>query len=150
MQNYKSTGLLRALGLTSKFISLYIHDRFIEEGIELTRPQFVLLKVLSEEDGQCQNDLAFITERDKTSMARLVSSMEKKGLVARKNDKHDLRKKNIFLSKAGKDILVQACPIMEEIENTLSIGIDPKDVQVTLSTINKIQEKVFDTNRVKL
>lgn len=150
MQKYRSTGLLRELGLTAKYIGLFVHDRFLAEGIELTRPQFVLLKVLSEEDGQCQNDLAFITERDKTSMTRLVSSMEKKGLVSRKSDKADLRKKVIHLSEEGHKLLERALPIMTEIEHNLSTDLDPEDLQTTISTINKIQTKVLNTNGVKL
>ncbi len=150
MDNNKSPGLLRALGLTSKFIGLHIQDKFIEEGIELTRPQFVLLRVLSEQGEQCQNDLAFITERDKTSMARLVTSLEKKGLVIRTTDKHDLRKKIIFLSEDGRNMLSKAWPIMKEVERSLINDIDPKDIQITLATIKKIQQKVFITNGVKL
>lgn len=150
MQEYKSTGLLRELGLAAKYIGLYIHDRFLTEGIELTRPQFVLLKVLSEENGQCQNELAFITDRDKTSMTRLVSSMEKKGLVRRKVDKNDLRKKAIYLTSDGHKLLARAMPIMAEIEHSLSIDLDPQDLQTTVTTINKIQTKVLTTNGVKL
>jgi DNA-binding MarR family transcriptional regulator len=150
MKKQRSTGLLRALRLTAKTLSFHIHERFLAEGIELTRPQFVLLKVLYDEDGRSQNDLAFITERDKTSMARLVTSMEKKGLVVRKTDKHDLRKKMIYLTTDGRQLLNKAWPIMEEIEYNLSIDLKPEDVQTTLSTIKKIQAKVLSTNGVKL
>lgn len=150
MPENKPTGLLRELGLTAKHLGLYIHDKFLAEGIELTRPQFVLLKVLSEQDGQCQNELAFITDRDKTSMTRLVSSMEKKGMVERKPDNKDLRKKVIFLTSAGHRMLAKALPIMVEIEFNLSIDLDPQDLQTTISTINKIQTKVLNTNGVKL
>lgn len=150
MKNYRSTGLLKALKLTSKYLSLYIHEKFLAAGIELTRPQFVLLKVLSEEDGRSQNDLAFITERDKTSMARLVTAMENKGLVIRKTDKHDLRKKMIYLTEEGRKVLNKAWPIMEEVEYNLSIDLAPEDVQTTLSTLNKIQAKVLSTNGVEL
>ena len=149
MSKHRSTGLLRTLGLTAKFLSFHIHDRFLAEGIELTRPQFVLLKVLSDDDGRSQNDLAFITERDKTSMTRLVTSLENKGLVSRKTDKHDLRKKMIFLTEDGRKILNKAWPIMEEIEFNLSVDLNPEDVQTTLSTIKKIQVKVLNTNGVK-
>ena len=150
MKKGKGTGIFKALGMSSKLIGIHVHDRFLEAGIQLTRPQYVLLKVLSDEDGRCQNDLAFLTERDKTSMARLVTSLEKKGFVSRRTDKFDHRKNRIFLTKAGHNILGIAEPVMAEIEYNLTIDLDPKDIQTTLSTISKIQSKVFGTASVQL
>ena len=150
MVKYRSTGLLKVLGLTTKYIGFHIHERFLTEGIELTRPQFVILKVLSEKDGRCQNELAIITERDKTSMARLVTAMENKCLVTRKTDKDDLRKKKIYLTQEGKKTLNKAWPIMEDIEYNLILDLNPEDVQTTVTTIKKIQAKVLSTNSVEL
>ena len=46
-----------------------------------------------------QHDLAFLTDRDKTSLTRLLSTMEKKNLVARITSSEDKRV-NLFIASA--------------------------------------------------
>ena len=79
-----------------------------ENGIELTKVQLILLKKLNEMDGQPQNNLAFLTNRDKASLARLITTMEKKNLVARIPSKSDHRINNIYITKHGLCILKKA------------------------------------------
>lgn len=70
--------ILPWMGKTSKAIDYFLDDKLKEGGIELTKVQLVLLKKLREMDGQPQNNLAFLTNRDKASLARLITTMEKK------------------------------------------------------------------------
>lgn len=149
MKDGRTTGFMKQLGITSKVLGLYIHDKFHESGIDLSRQQFVLLKILSLDGSRCQNDLAFITERDKTSMTRLVSVLEKKGLVKRILDKKDMRKKIISLTIEGEKTLELACPIMEEIEHKVTKDLTPNELQSLLNILNTIQTKVLDTDGVE-
>jgi DNA-binding MarR family transcriptional regulator len=84
------------LGKTTKMIDNYIQDMFHELNISLTKTQWVLLKKLHEKDGVPQQELAFLTGRDKTSLTRLVNTMEKKGVLARIPSKTDKRSNHIF------------------------------------------------------
>lgn len=149
MTEGRSTGFMKQLGITSKVLGLHIHDKFLEYGIDLSRQQFVLLKILSVDGSRCQNDLAFITERDKTSMTRLVSVLEKKGLVNRIQDKNDMRKRIISLTKEGAKTLELACPIMEDIEYKVTKDLEPSELQSFLKILVKIQTKVLDTESVE-
>ena len=136
-------GIFRSIGLTSKHLGVYINDKLSSHGVDLTRNQYVLLKVLLEKEGSTQNDLAFLTERDKTSMARLVSSMENKGLLKKVTGKQDRRKRRIYLTSEGKALLKLAIPLMKELEIELTKDLDALEIQTTINVLNSVQAKVM-------
>ena len=66
------------IGKTFKMMNIFISDVFQQNNIKVTKEQWIALKVLHEDsDGIIQNDLAFITNRNKASLTRLVNVMEK-------------------------------------------------------------------------
>ncbi|MCK5677150.1 MAG: MarR family transcriptional regulator, partial [Flavobacteriaceae bacterium] len=71
--------LLPSLGKTAKLSGFYFMDVLHENNIDLSKEQWLVLKMLHDVDGQVQNDLAFITDRSKTSLTRLINTIEKKG-----------------------------------------------------------------------
>ena len=72
--------LIPWVGKTAKFMDYYIRDNMKSHGINISKEQFIVIKHLDEKDGRKQNDLAFITNRSKTSLTRLIHTMEKKGM----------------------------------------------------------------------
>ncbi|WDF69503.1 MarR family transcriptional regulator [Sphingobacterium oryzagri] len=79
-----------------------------EEGINITAEQWSLLYYLWIEEGRTQQELAYLTFRDKPSVSRLINNLEKIKLVMRVNDKEDKRSNLIFLTKQGRQ-LREAC-----------------------------------------
>src|SRR5690606_7499768 len=66
--------------------------------------QWTLLYYLWIEEGRTQQELAFLTFRDKPSISRLINNLEKLKLVMRVNDKEDKRSNLIFLTKQGRQL----------------------------------------------
>jgi DNA-binding MarR family transcriptional regulator len=130
--------MLPWMGKTAKAIDYFLADRLKENGIELTKVQLVLLKKLWEMDGQPQNNLAFLTNRDKASLARLITTMEKKNLVARIPSKSDHRINHIYITKHGLEILKKAAPVMIEAIEQIQRDIHEKDIKVVIETMKKI------------
>ncbi len=130
--------MLPWLGKASKAIDYFLADKLKENGIELTKVQLVLLKKLWDMDGQPQNNLAFLTNRDKASLARLITTMEKKNLVARIPSKSDHRINHIYITKHGMDILKKAAPIMIEAIDQIQKDISKKDIEKVIETMKKI------------
>ncbi len=81
--------ILPWMGKTSKMMGIYFKEKLKQHHIDLTREQWILLKKLNDGDGQAQNDLAIITERNKASLTRLINTMERKNYVARIPDTKD-------------------------------------------------------------
>jgi DNA-binding MarR family transcriptional regulator len=130
------------LGKTSKMIGCLINEVLITNNIDLTREQWVILIKLHQKGGLAQNQLAFITERDKTSLTRLINTMERKGLVIRKKAETDKRVKLVFMTKMGKTVLTNAMPIMQSIIQNLQKGLDQKEIESAILILQKVQKNL--------
>lgn len=131
------------LGKTMKMIDNHIQDVFYEMNINLTKIQWVLLKKLNEKNGVPQQELAFLTGRDKTSLTRLINTMEKKSLVARIPSKSDRRINHIHLTKKGEQLFKETLPVMENFAKSLQENISDKEITDTINVIKKVQENLI-------
>ncbi len=119
-------------------MSFCIGDQFIENNIKLTKEQWLLLKKLHERNGQIQNDLAYITDRSKTSLTRLISTMEKNGLVYRVGCEADRRINHVYYTEKGKTIFEQAEPVFLEVIEQLTENLSQEQIELTLDTLKQI------------
>ncbi len=131
------------LGKTTKMIDNHIQDIFHEQNIKLTKTQWILLKKLDEKDGVPQQELAFLTGRDKTSLTRLIHTMEKKSLVARIPSKSDKRINHVFLTKKGELLFKETLPIIEGFAQSLQENISEEEIKLTIEVIKKVQENLI-------
>ncbi len=133
------------LGKTVKIIEYHLHERFKDNGVDLTKEQMVVLKKLHEQDGLSQNELAFLVLRNKSSLTRLLSKMEKKGYIKRKQSKEDKRINNVFLTGSGKEIFNKSKPLIKDLIETMEQNISNSEKQQIIKTLKKIQTN-FDSN----
>jgi len=131
------------LGKTMKMIDNHIQDVFYEENIDLTKTQWVILKMLKTKDGVPQQELAFIAGRDKTSLTRLINTMERKSLVARIPSKKDKRINLVYLTKSGNSIFEKTLPIMKKFANGLQDNISEEEIKIAISVIKKVQQNLI-------
>ncbi|WP_108867417.1 MarR family winged helix-turn-helix transcriptional regulator [Aquimarina aquimarini] len=121
-----------------------VQKAFRENGLDLSKEQWSVLKRLHVNDGQPQNDLAFITHRDKTSMTRLVNTMESKNLVIRKSDENDNRINRIFLTDYAKEVIQKVQPIMYDLIPAVQESLDEKEIKVLVTALQKIKTKIAE------
>lgn len=134
--------LMPHIGRTAKYAGYYFIDTLLEHGIDLSKEQWLVLKKLHEKDGQVQNNLAFLTNRSKTSLTRLINTMEKKGYVNRKNCEEDKRINHVYLSQKGRKIYDRSLPLLRIIISSLEEGIKPKDLEITIKVLTKVQKNI--------
>ena len=134
--------ILSWMGRAKKVLDYYISDQLKENGCELTKVQWIMLKKLKEVDGQPQHNLAFLTNRDKASLARLINTMEKKNLVARIPSKSDHRINHVYLTKYGDDMLKKAAPVMQDVINHIQNGISQEEIETVIKTMKKIIQNI--------
>lgn len=130
------------IGKTAKMMAIFIGDRLKRNGMDLSLQQMIILKILHEEDGRPQQDLAIVTERHKASLTRLISTLEKKQLVTRVPDQVDKRINRVYLTKEGKEQLQSTFPVMQELMMEMQQGLDKTDLQTTIQTLQKIQSNL--------
>lgn len=134
--------LLPWLGRTMKALDYYLIDKFESKGIPLTKAQMITLRVLSRQDGIAQNNLAFITNRDKTSLTRLIDTMEKKQLVSRSHSPNDRRVKQVFITEKGKNVVESAVPALHEIMKDVQAGLSQEEIDTTIMVLKKISKNI--------
>ncbi|WP_196888840.1 MarR family winged helix-turn-helix transcriptional regulator [Aureivirga sp. CE67] len=137
------------VGKTGKLLGCFINERFQAQEIPLTREQWVLLIKLSDFEGVPQHDLAFITERDKTSLTRLIQTMEKKGFVKRKPDPKDRRVNLVFMTEKGNEVYQKSLPVMETVIDLLQKNISEEEIVTTIKTLQKLQTNIREFNQIK-
>jgi len=120
----------------------YIGDYMKSHGINLTKEQFIVLKYLNEKDGRKQNDLAFITNRSKTALTRLIHTMEKKGYVSRSVSEKDMRINHIYLTSLGREIWKKSYPFFLQIVEELQKGISKEDLLNAQNVMRQIQNNI--------
>ncbi|SNR33693.1 MarR family winged helix-turn-helix transcriptional regulator [Lutibacter flavus] len=131
------------LGKTSKMLNMYILDVFNKNNIQLTKQQWVVLKILHEDtNGIIQNDLACITERNKASLTRLINVMEKNNLVTRIPFKADSRKNVIQITKKGDELFLKTKPLLLNSLDIIQCGITENEMKDLISILAKIQNNL--------
>ena len=139
--------LLPWLGRAMKSFDFHLADELAHAGITLSKHQIILLHILSLKDGIPQNDLAFITDRDKTSLTRLISIMERKALVRRKTCESDKRVNNIFITQKGIEEVRMAFPLIINEIDKIQQKINAKEIKTTIKVLKQI---IIFTDRKEL
>ena len=127
------------LGKTVKIIDFFAQEAFNDACLDLTKEQMIVLKKLSFKDGLNQNELAFLTLRNKSSLTRLLSKMETKEYITRKQDTSDKRIKRVFITQKGKDIFLKTRPLISEFIKRIEQNISAEEKQEMIKTLKKIQ-----------
>lgn len=131
--------LLPWLGRTMKLVDNYISNHLSDHDIDLTKVQMVLLIRLYYNDGQPQNDLAILTNRDKASLTRLLDTMERKGLVVRVPSRDDKRIKLVHITKKGIELYESARPLVKEMIAEVQKGMSSEDINFMIETLKQVQ-----------
>ena len=122
-----------------KLVDYHMNESFTNAGLDLTKEQMVVLKKLDGHDGLNQNELAFLTYRDKSSLARLLSKMQSKGYILRSQNLEDKRENLVFLTDKGKKVYDKTRPVIKELIDKMEriISIQEKDQMIAL--LQKVQ-----------
>ena len=137
------------LGKTVKILEYYLHEKFKEHNLDLTKEQMVVLKKLHDKDGLSQNELAFLTLRNKSSLTRLLSKMEKKCYIIRKQSKEDKRINKVYLTNLGRDVFKRTKPAIKAMISASEQNISVSEKKQIIKTLKKIQTN-FDSNSESL
>ncbi len=127
------------LGKTIKIVDYHLQESLNQKNLDLSKEQMIVLKKLHDQDGLNQNDLAFLTLRNKSSLTRLLSKMERKKYIIRKQHKEDKRINNIFITALGREMFIKTRPIIKNIIDTMERGISEDEKQNIINILKKIQ-----------
>ncbi len=131
------------LGKTIKIVDYYLQESLSQNGLDLTKEQMIVLKKLHDQDGLNQNELAFLTFRNKSSLTRLLSKMENKKYIIRNQCKKDKRINKVYITGLGRDIFQKSRPTIKHMMDTVEHNISAKEKEQIINILKKIQSN-FD------
>ena len=109
---------------------------------KLTIDQFGLLYAISQnEHDVIQQDMADLMMKDKSSILRMIDSLEEKELVRRAVDKVDRRRNQIFITKKGEWTIEQYLNIEFELLEELLDGLKKEELDTFYNVVNHIKQK---------
>jgi len=106
--NSLSSNIVYLCGEFSHVFHQMLTREFKENDIAVTVEQFSVLAMLFYQDGLSQQEISDVLGRDKTTMARVISIMERDNMITRVTNKNDYRGKLIYLTRKGRSIQQKA------------------------------------------
>ncbi len=127
------------LGKTVKILDYFLQEEMVKHELDLSKEQMIVLKKLHEQDGRNQNELAFLTLRNKSSLTRLISKMETKGYIIREQSEEDRRVNHVYITELGRETYQKTRPIIQQMISTMERHITSEEIDQMISTLQKIQ-----------
>jgi len=112
----------------SRVVLRQLNADLAAQELGITAEHYSLLVQLWEHNGLSQGALAEKTAKDKTTMARLASVLESRGLIERRPSPTDGRERLLFLSAAGKTVMDRATELATEILLKAQHGISAEEL----------------------
>ena len=127
------------LGKTVKIVDYFLKETLNKVDLNLTKEQMIVLKKLHDQDGLNQNELAFLTIRNKSSLTRLLIKMENKKYIIRKQSNDDKRINKVYVTKLGKEIFQKTKPVLRDLIDRMEKNISESEKSQIISILKKIQ-----------
>lgn len=113
-----------------------------EAGIYLKIEQTSLIVILKKYEILSQRELSDITLRDKSSILRSISALQKKGLVAVEQDHTDKRKNNISLTAAGLILAKNIRSLLHKAEDDVLSVFSAEERKTAFQTVKNYADKL--------
>lgn len=107
--------------------------------LNIAPEQNLILMLLWEEDGLSQNEIARRLDKDKSNIARMLSSLEKKGFIKKSMNKEDSRSLNVYLTENGSE---HVYPITEEFHSIVTSGITKEELRIVDDVLMKMRRNM--------
>ncbi|HEY0174831.1 MAG TPA: hypothetical protein VGC08_00545 [Pedobacter sp.] len=113
-----------------------------EAGINLQMEQLPLIVILQKRIMLSQRELSDITLRDKSSILRSITALQKKGLVIIEQDSIDKRKNNISLSPDGISLATKIRLLMRQAETDVLSVFSEEERKIAFQTVKGYADKL--------
>ena len=90
----------------------------------LTYPQYLVMIVLWERDGQSVGDLGARLDLASSTLTPLIKRMESQGLLARKRDTSDERKVRVTLTSSGRELKQKASHVPGCVAKAFGLSVE--------------------------
>lgn len=122
-----------------------LQQRFRAHNV--TSAQWAFLRILWNEDGINQKDLASRLGVHATTTVPALAILERNGFVRRERHDRDKRNMLIYLTDAGKQLAFELVPYAAEMNERSLAGLSGKDAKKLMDLLWKVQENLRNALR---
>ena len=131
-------------------IAQQVHTRLWAEhvGAELTAPQYAALIALALEPGADQRTVGERASLDKATMAEMVGRLVRRGVVLRRRDPADGRRKLLTLSPHGEQVMQSASAGVAVVQSELLVPLsetERSELMMALARMARMENLALET-----
>lgn len=123
-----------------------VRRRMLQAGIDLTAEQWGVLAQVWNQGGSSQDELARFACVEKSSMSRVLAGLERKGLLERRPDPDDARRKNVFSTPAADAIKERCRDVVQDVLDQALRDVSPQDRATCLNVLAMVKQTMQDTD----
>ena len=150
MEENKSLQIHMEMGMLLSTAHRAMTRRFVHNthaiGLDISLDQWMVLGPIWQMENPSHKDLSEFCLKDKTSITRIVDTLEKKNLAIRVTDQLDQRMKRIVLTYEGKELFNHVVPIMEKTREEVRNGISDVDIETFKRVLIRINQNMDSDN----
>ena len=150
MEENKSLKIHMEMGMLLSMAYRSMTRRFVhnthESGLDISLDQWIVLGPIWQLKNPSHKDLSEFCLKDKTSISRIVDTLEKKNLVVRVNDQLDQRMKRVVLTHEGKQLFNHVVPVMEKTREEVRQGISDSEIDAFKRVLIQINKNMNTEN----
>ncbi|WP_440944760.1 MarR family winged helix-turn-helix transcriptional regulator [Methanosarcina sp. T3] len=131
--------------LFEREVSQKISRARFDELEKLGKQQPTVILIIGTMEEIIPSYLGLCMNLDRSSLSRMIDSLEKKGIVKRRTDPEDRRKVLVSLTKKGERYYEVLLGIMEEVHASIMVYLDEQDLseyEACLKTEVRIMKKI--------
>ncbi|WP_375425037.1 MarR family winged helix-turn-helix transcriptional regulator [uncultured Friedmanniella sp.] len=105
---------------------------------ELSHEQAFVLGYLAQNPGSIQRDIAALTRTSAASVSSLVQGLERRGLVERRTENGDERRKRVYATSVGAELIAGFDTAMAAVNETILAPLDQAERDSLQALLSKI------------
>lgn len=121
-------------------ITNYVNNQLAP--FQLTSEQNLIMALLWKREGISQNEISTKLNKDKAGVARMISTLEKKGYIRRDICPSDRRSVEVYLTEKGKELGNDVIPINQKIIQLINKGMTNEEITELRRLLKKVRENV--------
>lgn len=141
------TGHDIAMALRAAYLSMHRQTNSHIAPFGMTADQFVLLALLTEEDGITQQQLAHRASSDPNTIRAMLVLLENRGLVARRRHPTDGRAFRVTLTRKGRNTYAKLSAAIRPLQNKLSSPFNVKEIKMIIKSLGKVSKAMLNQTR---
>ncbi len=110
-------------------------------AMECTKPQYAVLRAVEADPGLDQASAAQFAGSDKATVAALLERLEDRRLIRREVNPLDRRRRKLYLTRQGEDLLASAGPLVADLNQEMLSRLSPSEQAELVILLRKLARR---------